>query len=72
MIIFMVLAYCIRQHCLLLQGAREHVCDICSEAFTHKETLKKHILTHDSVMRSDPCPFCGKVNIKIKFLWRDS
>lgn len=44
-----------------MKGAREHVCDICSEAFTHKETLKKHILTHDSVMRSDPCPFCGKV-----------
>ena len=40
---------------------REHICDVCSQAFTHKDTLKKHILTHDNIMRSDPCPYCGKV-----------
>jgi len=40
---------------------RDNVCEVCSQAFTHKDTLKKHILTHDKVLRSDPCPYCGKV-----------
>ena len=26
-----------------------------------QDTLKKHLLTHDKVLRSDPCPYCGKV-----------
>jgi KRAB domain-containing zinc finger protein len=40
---------------------KDHVCEICAQAFTHRDTWKKHVLTHDKVMRSDPCPYCGKV-----------
>ena len=35
-----------------LAPSKDHICDICSQAFTHKDTLKKHILTHDKVDRN--------------------
>lgn len=35
-------------------------CTICSKGFTRKQTLTRHMTTHDDSTKSLPCTFCPK------------
>lgn len=60
----------LNKHLKTVHKDKTLVCDVCHQAFTQIQTLKRHSKIHQSDQRNKLCPFCGKCFVRTDDLRR--